>query len=126
VRVDRAAWADRCAETGWITLSLYNGFTHDATWPLQIRRIGNIVYACGTIRRTTPPLAGSEFTTIPSGYRPSTATKGTAGMYADNYNWVIADIDVSPIGGMSVGLIGVPTQNNPGWTINFCWVTDYA
>ena len=126
VRVDRAAWADRCADTGWIALSLYNGFTQDGSNPLQIRRIGNIVYATGVIYRGTPPPGLTEFTTIPSGYRPSKTTKGTVGMNADNFNWAIADIDVGVNGGMVVGVIGMPSQNNAKWTINFCWVTDYA
>lgn len=126
VRVDRAAWADRCADTGWIALSLYNGFTQDASNPLQIRRIGNVVYATGVIHRATPSPGLTEFTTIPSGYRPTKHTVSIVAMSADNLNWDIADMGVGTNGSMGLGLTGLPTQNNPTWTINFCWVTDYA
>ena len=126
VRVDRATWADRCADTGWITLSLYNGFTHDANYPLQIRRIGNIVYATGLLNRATPPAGLTEFTTIPSGYRPTKNTTGIVGMNAENFNWTVADVGVGTNGRMGIGLVGIPTQNNPAWGINMSWVTDYA
>lgn len=126
VRVDSARIAGALPDTGWITLSLYNGFTHDAGNPLQIRRIGNVVYACGLLLRATPPAALTEFATIPSGYRPSKAVVTAVSMRADNFNWVIADVGVNVSGGMGVGFIGIPTQNNAGWSINFCWETDYA
>ena len=118
--------AYRCAETGWVTLSLQNGFTQDATNPLQIRRIGNVVYACGMIRRATPPGGLTDFTTIPSGYRPTKGTTVISTMMADNFNWVIADMGAATSGSMAVGMIGIPSQNNSSWGINTSWVTDYA
>lgn len=71
VRVDSARVADSCTDSGWITATLVNGFTHNANFPLRYRKVGNIVYVKGTVDRTTPPAINVVITTLPAGFRPS-------------------------------------------------------
>lgn len=71
VRVDSARVADSCTDSGWITATLVNGFTHNAGSALRYRKVGNIVYVKGTVDHTTPPAINLVITTLPAGFRPS-------------------------------------------------------
>ena len=71
VRVDSARVADSCTDSGWITATLVNGFTHNAGSPLHYRKVGNTVYVKGTVDRTTPPGVNVVITTLPAGFRPT-------------------------------------------------------
>lgn len=126
VRVQRAAHADKCIDTGWISLSLVNGFTHQNNFPMQVRRVGNVVYLQGGVYRSTPPSGLMNFATIPAGYRPTKPFQFVATMNADNLNWTLADITGNVDGSINIGLQGIPNQNNAYWSFNTSWVTDYA
>lgn len=54
-------------DSGWITLSLRNGWEHHATFPLRIRKIGNAVYLRGRLVGTNA--TGQSPCVIPVGYQ---------------------------------------------------------
>lgn len=126
VQVARAAQAEKCVDTGWILLSLYNNFAHTGD-ALHIRRVGNIVYLQGQMLRLTPPDGYMGFTNIPAGFRPVKSTFFTTNMFAANFELKIGTMSVEASNGYAaIGLIGLPSQYNANWLINTCWVTDYA
>lgn len=74
------------ADSGWITLTYSNSWSNfDNGYPgLAVRKVGNLVYMRGMIKKTTAASAEEIIAIIPVGYRPVTAESQIHAMVAAN------------------------------------------
>ncbi len=111
------AWHVVAGDTGWVDLAagLENGWT---AAELRIRRVGSHVYLFAQDLDSTAATA-KEFTTVPTGFRPSTylGLLGTIGTAAGNQPLTIQFQGPGPLAG--------PTGTDNIW-LSDQWVTDEA
>jgi hypothetical protein len=120
---DGAAWQVQSGDTGWVMLTLLNGWVmYDnaygpsgylglATAPI-LRRIGNIVYTRGLIRSGS---LGSIIAVLPAGYRPGLKLL----LAADRDTVTHTRIDIEPAGNI------IHAGGSNGYLqFNYSWIAD--
>lgn len=108
-------------DTGWINMTLINGWTSVSGRTAQYRRIGNLVFFRGAIQNTTFANNNTQFTLIPAGFRAPQLRimPATCGAFLASATGVVYLSDLST--GAMVARDGLTTSGTVNVVLDAYW-----